>query len=207
MTEIRIYQLEQENLRLTSQLSLKDEQLERKNERILYLERQLFGRRSEKRLPDNLPDQLSLFDPMQGSPSLPEEKDLLSSLTEEISRKAEQRRAKARHKAATGKRSYQIPAHIERRETIIEPEQPAFPCKMVEIGRDISERLMVEPSKFWMERIIRPVYKMIVKGKEKEDTLFPNIIQAAPGYMRWRISSIRSILPKWKRYSPQIIYR
>ncbi|MDR1369355.1 MAG: hypothetical protein LBJ72_04385, partial [Dysgonamonadaceae bacterium] len=67
MTEVRIYQLEQENLRLRSQLSLKDEQLalkeeqlERKNERILYLERQLFGRRSEKRLPDNLQGQLSL---------------------------------------------------------------------------------------------------------------------------------------------------
>ncbi|MDR1343725.1 MAG: transposase, partial [Tannerellaceae bacterium] len=89
----------------------------------------LFGRRSEKHLPDNLPGQLSLFDPMHGSPSLPEEKDLLSSLAEEISRKAEQRRIKAKHKAITGKRSYQIPAHIERRETILEPELPPFLVK------------------------------------------------------------------------------
>ena len=72
MTEARIYQLEQEIPRLKSQLSLKDEQLERKNERILYPERQLFGLRSEKRLPDSLQGQLSLFDPIPGSPALDE---------------------------------------------------------------------------------------------------------------------------------------
>ena len=33
------------------QILFKDEQLERKQQRILYLERQLYGRRSEKRLP------------------------------------------------------------------------------------------------------------------------------------------------------------
>ena len=73
------HQLEQEILRLKSQLSLKDEQLslkdeqlERKNERILYPERQLFGLRSEKRLPDSLQGQLSLFDPIPGSPALEE---------------------------------------------------------------------------------------------------------------------------------------
>ena len=33
------------------QIKSKEEQLQRKNERILYLERQLFGRRSEKKLP------------------------------------------------------------------------------------------------------------------------------------------------------------
>jgi hypothetical protein len=97
---------------------------------------------------------------------------------EEISRQGEECRAKAKHQAAKGKRSCQIPAHTERRETIPEPEQPAIPCKMVETGRDVSERLMPEPSKFWVERIVRPVYKTIVK--EKEDALFPDIIQAAP---------------------------
>ena len=46
MTAMKIHQLEQENLRLKSQLilkdeqiALKDEQLDRKNERILYPER------------------------------------------------------------------------------------------------------------------------------------------------------------------------
>ena len=48
----KIQQLEQENALLKEQLLLNEEQLKRKNERILYLERQLFGRRSEKRLPE-----------------------------------------------------------------------------------------------------------------------------------------------------------
>ena len=43
------------------QIKSKEEQLQRKNERILYLERQLFGRRSEKSLPDYSQAQLSLF--------------------------------------------------------------------------------------------------------------------------------------------------
>lgn len=53
-----IQQILQENALLKAKILLKDEQillkqeeLNRKQERILYLERQLFGRRSEKRLP------------------------------------------------------------------------------------------------------------------------------------------------------------
>lgn len=52
------------------QILLKDEELKRKQERILYLERQLFGRRSEKRLPDYMEAQLSLFDSEQGMKTL-----------------------------------------------------------------------------------------------------------------------------------------
>ena len=48
------------------QIKSKEEQLQRKNERILYLERQLFGRRSEKKLPNYCDAQLSLFDAEQG---------------------------------------------------------------------------------------------------------------------------------------------
>ena len=55
------------------QLQQKDEQLERKQQRILYLERQLYGRRSEKRLPSMNEAQLGLFDIMQGEPILEEE--------------------------------------------------------------------------------------------------------------------------------------
>ncbi|NLA63480.1 MAG: IS66 family transposase, partial [Bacteroidales bacterium] len=49
------------------QIKSQEEQLERKNERILYLERQLFGRRSEKKLPEYCQAQLSLFDSQQGN--------------------------------------------------------------------------------------------------------------------------------------------
>lgn len=63
-----IQQLEQQIALLNMQLLLKEEQikfkeeqLERKNERILYLERQLYGRRSEKRLPSTALNCLSLI--------------------------------------------------------------------------------------------------------------------------------------------------
>ena len=77
---------EKQLLSKDEQLLLKDEQIERKNERILYLERQLFGRRSEKRLPDNLTGQLSLFDAMHGNATL-EEENMIVSITEEITKK------------------------------------------------------------------------------------------------------------------------
>ena len=134
-----------------------DEQLERKNERILYLERQLFGRRSEKRLPDNFQGQLSLFDSMPGSPALEEENGVLSSLTEEIRRKAEHRRARTKQKAITGKRSYQIPAHIERRETVIEPVDLELKT-MLKTGQDVSERMskacpLLQQMERWMIQV------------------------------------------------------
>ena len=179
MKEIRIPQLEQENLRLKSQLSLKeaqialrDEQPERKNERILYLERQLFGRRSEKRLPDYPAGQLSLFDAMQGSASLEQERGLCS-LIEDMTKEAEQRRKQKRDQAVVRKRSYKIPSHIERRETVINPENSDLDT-MVKIGEDVSERLMLEPSKFRVERIIRPIYK----ERHSDSTLSTQIIQA-----------------------------
>ena len=179
-------QLEQEILRLKSQLSLKDEQLalkeaqidhrdeqpERKNERILYLERQLFGRRSEKRLPDYSSGQLSLFDEMQGRVSLEPESGL-SSLIEDITKGAVQRREQKQDKAAVQKRSYKIPLPIERRETVVNPENADLNT-MIKIGEDVSERLMLDPSKFRVERIIRPIYK----EKYSRSALSAKIIQA-----------------------------
>ncbi|GAB1415215.1 IS66-like element ISBf10 family transposase [Paludibacter sp.] len=140
------------------QLLLKEEQLARKNERILYLERQLYGRRSEKQLPPIDEAQLSLFDFNQGDVVLEEEKTILTTVIEDIEQKAAIRRNKKKQNAAPQKRSYKLPADLERRETILLPESIDV-SEMVKIGEDVSERLMLEPSKFWVERIVRPLYK------------------------------------------------
>ena len=66
------------------QLRLKEEELKRKNERILYLERQMFGRRSEKQLPDYSQAQLTLFDADQGTPAMELEASVLTTLVEDI---------------------------------------------------------------------------------------------------------------------------
>ena len=150
MTDIQ--QILRENDLLKAQLLLKEEQLLRKNERILYLVRQLFGRRSEKKLPDYGEAQLSLFNPEQGKPALEQEVSVLTTLVEDIKQKAEQGRIMQKQHSASGKRSYKIPLHIERRETILEPEN-VNPDTLVKIGEDVSERLMLEPSRFWVESV------------------------------------------------------
>src|SRR5690554_1378920 len=113
---------EEQILLKEEQLLSLEEQLLRKQERILYLERQLFGRRSEKRLPDYCDAQLSLFDAEQGKKVLEMETPELISLVEDIKQKAEKRRKTKKELSVTQKRSYKIPADIERRETIIYPE-------------------------------------------------------------------------------------
>ena len=167
--------LKEQILSKDEQLLLKDEQLLRKNERILYLERQLFGRRSEKKLPDYGEAQLSLFDPEQGKAALEQEASVLTTLAEDIKQKAEQRRIIQKQHSASTKRSYKIPLHIERRETVLEPEN-VNPDTLVKIGEDVSERLMLEPSRFWVERTVRPVYKV----KQDEQALSTTIFQAPP---------------------------
>ena len=155
------------------QLHLKEEELKRKQERILYLERQLFGRRSEKRLPDYCEAQLSLFDSEQGMKTLEGETPEMKSLVDDIMHKAEKRRNASKEKSTTKKRSYKVPQNIERRETIVNPENVDINT-MVRIGQDVNERLMIEPSKFWVERIVRPIYK------EKQDVqaLTTTMVQA-----------------------------
>lgn len=154
-----IQQILQENALLKAKILLKDEQillkqeeLNRKQERILYLERQLFGRRSEKRLPDYCEAQLSLFDSEQGMATLEQETPEMKSLVDDIMHKAEKRRNASKEKSTTRKRSYKIPENIERRETVVEPQNVDINT-MIRIGQDINERLMIEPSKFWVERV------------------------------------------------------
>lgn len=202
MTEADIQLLIQENLRLNSalnlqcqqlsqldaqlrhneeqlklkdeQLKLKDEQLERKTDQILWLQRQLYGRRSEKHLPNSTPGQLSLFDSNHGEPTLEAEKHLLS-LVEDIQNQAKIRRTNRKEKSVKSKRTYRIPDNIERREIIIEPEGDLTNCVM--IGQDITERLMMDSPKFWAEKIIRPIYKLIEQDKTSVST---TILQAKP---------------------------
>ena len=169
----KIQQLERENMLLKEQLILNKEQLQRKNERILYLERQLFGRRSEKKLPQYNQAQLTLFDTEQGMQHLEIETPELTSLVEDIKQKAEKRRNTKKELSITEKRSYKIPADIERRETILNP-QNVDTSGMIKIGEDVTERLMLDQAKFWVERTVRPVYKM----KQEKDAVSTTIVQA-----------------------------
>ena len=219
MTDIQ--QILQENALLKAQILLKDEQLVlkeeqivlkeeqllRKNERILYLERQLFGRRSEKKLPNYNEAQLSLFDPEQGKAALEQESSVLTTLVEDIKQKAEQRRIMQKQHLASTKRSYKIPLHIERRETVLEPEN-VDTYTLVKIGEDVSERLMLEPSRFWVERTVRPVYKA-EQTEQTEQTQATTIFQAPskpvilPGCMAGESLLSQIIVDKFLYHLPE----
>ena len=97
----------------------------------------------------------------------------LTSLVEDIKLKAEKRRNTKSEQAVSQKRSYKIPADIERRETILNPEN-IDTSSMIKIGEDVTERLMLVQAKFWVERTIRPVYKM----KQEKHALTTSIVQA-----------------------------
>lgn len=116
---------------------------------------------------------MTLFDAEQGTPILEQEASVLITLIEDIKQKAEQRRATQKKRSESEKRSYKIPAHIERRETIIQPENfDAY--SLIKIGEDVTERLMLDPAKFWVERTVRPVYKI----QQKQQDLSTTILQA-----------------------------
>ena len=189
---------------LEQEIALLKEQLQRKNERILYLERQLFGRRSEKRLPEYCEAQLSLFDAQQGMQVLEMETPELTSLVEDIKQKAEKRRKTKKELSVTQKRSYKIPADIERRETILYPENSDI-SNLVKIGEDVTERLMIDKAVIWVERTVRPVYKV----KQEKNAISTTIIQAPlkptilPGSMVGESVISQIIIDKFLYHNPE----
>ena len=104
----------------------------------------------------------------------------------------------------TEKRSYKLPAYLERRETIIEPEGVETD-KLIKIGEDVRERLMLEPSKFWVERVVRPVYK----EKQEAEAVSTRIHQATlpevilPGCLAGETVVSQIIIDKFLYHLPE----
>lgn len=186
------------------QLNLKDEQLARKQERILYLERQLYGRRTEKRLPPIDEAQLSLFSSAEGQVTLAEETAALIPIAQEIRKEAAGRRQK---KLTENRRpqTYAIPDNIERRTQTVEPEN-IEPAEMVKIGEDVEEYLEYTPGSFYVKRIVRPIYK---EKKQDEETLQTRFYQAPlqdrilPGSYAGASLLTQIILDKFESHLPE----
>ena len=227
-------ELKQEILRLKEQLTLKDNQiiiqrnelilqsneltllndqlvqnkkeLQHKDEQILLLQRAMYGRRSEKQLPTYDDARRSLFDGLEGDDALEEEKQISLTIIKEISVKAEQRRE--RSKKGSDKVSkvsnHKLPDNLERVEVIIEPDDLDLSI-MVKIGEDVTERLMFQPARFYVKRIIRPIYK--IKGNK--DDLNTAIIQAKtqlnilPGSMADSSLLSQLVVDKFQHHLPE----
>lgn len=131
---------------LVADLTSKNEKL---TNEVLYLRRRLFGRSSERFVPED-PNQLSLA--FEGEEVLAEEKAEADTevVTVTYSRKKESSNGKPVREA--------IPENLRREDEIIEPEH--VPEGAVRIGEEITEKLEYLPGEVYVKRTIRPKYAL-----------------------------------------------
>lgn len=138
----------QKNEKLIAQ---KDEKIQNLTDQLAYLRRAMFGRSSERFLKSD-PDQLKLdFD---GLEVLPEE--IAAAAEGEIQTVTYQRKKQKEDNAIPVRKA--LPAHLEREDEIIEPENIPDGSKL--IGEEISERLAFKPAKLYVIRTIRRKYAL-----------------------------------------------
>jgi transposase len=147
----KIKRLEKENAQLSSALEQKEIQLEKLKNELLYLRRAIFGRSSERYVKED-PNQLKLD--FEGIDILPEEEQVVlevgkETITYERSKKAEQKEQPVRGV---------LPAHLERKEEIIEPESIEEGSKC--IGEEVTEVLEYTPGELYVRRIVRRKYAL-----------------------------------------------
>ncbi len=139
--------------------------------RIAYLERMLYGAKSD-RLTSKVPaDQPGLFDELFDQ-AVDEKAREVEKMAVQIEAEAERRRSRAR-KTPCRPSQYRY-AGLEERVTTLMPEGvDAGECDI--IGKDVTRILHREPAKVWVEVIERP----ILRNKADKDSPAPRIYQAA----------------------------
>lgn len=162
----------------------------------------MYGRRSEKRLPDpETPGQVSLFGEEYGAIFLEGEEKVVP-LVEEIKEK-HQKTKPAAPKARTP-RTYRLPESLRREEVVIEP-QLTNPELYVKIGEDITETLEVKASEFYVKKVIRPKY--ILKDSCEQDKYVveqsPRLLENATGYQLGNSIYAQIIVDKFAYHLPE----
>lgn len=122
---------------------------------ILWLRRQIFGRKAERFIPED-PSRLG-FD-FEGLEVLPQEQEVYDQSVVEV--EAYTRKPKESKKGAV---RLPLPEHLERVEEVIEPKGVDL-SNAVQIGQEVTEVLEYIPGKLFVRRIIRPKYSL---GEDK----------------------------------------
>lgn len=109
---------------------------------LTQLKRAVFGSKSERFIPDTHPSQGNLFaeDTAEVTPEEQVEEKII-----QISKKPKKQPVRQK-----------IPAHLPRIETIIEPDIDLNGMKR--LGIEVSEKLEIEPARFFVKKTIRPKY-------------------------------------------------
>lgn len=135
------------------ELKQKDAELARKSQRILELERMVFGRRSEKRLPESPNGWAGSFFDKDWAKEGKQLSGEIPTIIKEVEKQAKQRREASRNTRSTRKgkpyASY-VPNDIERVVTEIYPDG-YDEKRMVIIGHDKTEHLCLRPSSFYVK--------------------------------------------------------
>lgn len=131
---------------------------------LQQLKRMIFGSKHERFVPENPPsEQLSLG--IQA--------EAVAECTVSTGKKIEYTRTTTtlteNKKEHPGR--MKLPEHLERRETIIEPQEGIEGCK--KIGEEVTEELEYEPGKLFVNRYVRPKYV----GEDKQAILIAPMIE------------------------------
>lgn len=155
---------------LLAEIAVLREENRRKDERIAYLERLLYGAKSDRinsKAPDNKP---GLFDELFQE-AMDEKARQIEQTAKEIEKEAQKRRASAK-KAPSRPTSYRYAGLEERTTTLIPEGVDIDQCDV--IGKDVTRILHREPVKVWVEVIERP----ILRAKADKNSPNPRIYQA-----------------------------
>ena len=147
MTEERGYELLKENAELKSELLMIKQEM-------TQLRRMIFGSKSERFVPAQNPDQLSLD-------ITPEEPSEVTAIPQKKKIEAYDRKVPSDQKIHPVRQGF--PEHLPREITIIKPEGDLSGCK--KMGEEITEVLdLIEP-KFFVKRFVREKYVHEQTGK------------------------------------------
>lgn len=138
--------------------------------RIAYLERMLYGAKSDRlasKVPENQP---GLFDELFKE-AMDEKVRQIEQTAKEIEKEAQRRRSVAR-KSPTRPSKYHYTGLEERTTTLMPEGVDADRCDI--IGKDVTRILHREPAKVWVEVIERP----ILRAKADKNLPNPRIYQA-----------------------------
>lgn len=143
-------------------------------QRVAYLERMLYGIRSDKLRPKESDNQPGLFDEILKE-AMDEKAEQIKQTAEEIEQASQKRRQRSKKEPARPSK-YRY-AGLEERITILMPEGvDASECDV--IGKDVARILHRRAAKVWVEVIERP----ILRAKADKNRPEPRIYQAkAPG--------------------------
>ena len=161
--------LQAENKSLQAEKECLQAELQRKLERIAWLEKQLFGPKRDKSKAQDGP---TLFDD-EFNAAYDARQAALGKAASEVSATAEKRRSSARKRSAASRPEKYLYAGLEERERVELPEGINLD-DYDQIGMDTTRILHRDPARVWVEVVRRPV----LRRKSDRELPAPEIVQA-----------------------------